>query len=439
MMRNLVNNSIERNNFGILLIMFLNYLIQQLLFIFAAVYYTLLYMAGIYVHIPFCKKRCIYCDFYSTVCMEKQQPYIEALTNELKLRADYLRLNGLFPSIETIYIGGGTPSTLDTSSLEDIFDSIYRTYPVSEQAEITIECNPDDLSTEKIQELHHLPINRLSIGIQTFSDNHLRFLNRRHNGQQAISAVKECQDLGFDNISIDLIYGLPTQDHQNWEDNLKIATNLNVQHISAYSLIYEEGTRLFNMRQQGMAEEAPDQVSLRMFNTLIDQLSDAGFEHYEISNFARKGYRSRHNSSYWKGIPYIGCGPSAHSYDGTNRQWNISDINCYIDNVVRCTSPSDFTDASWIEKEVLTTTERYNDRIITALRTSDGLNLSLLRQDFGNRLADYCLKVADKHLRNGVLEIVEKNEQNPQGLLRLTRQGIFLSDGIMSDLLFIED
>lgn len=230
-------------------------------------------MAGIYVHIPFCKKRCIYCDFYSTTCMEVEKPYIEALVNEITLRADYLKVNGELPLIETIYIGGGTPTTLETLSLARILDTIYCTYPVASDAEVTIECNPDDLSGKKIQELRHLPINRLSIGIQTFSDPHLHLLNRRHDSQQAIHAVKTCQDAGFDNISIDLIYGLPKQSLDDWASNLNIATELNVQHISAYSLIYEEGTRLYEMRQQGQAEEASEQMSLTMFNTLIDHLA----------------------------------------------------------------------------------------------------------------------------------------------------------------------
>lgn len=396
-------------------------------------------MAGIYVHIPFCKKRCIYCDFYSTTCMEVQKPYIEALVNEITLRADYLKVNGELPLIETIYIGGGTPTTLETLSLARILDTIYCTYPIASDAEVTIECNPDDLSDKKIQELRHLPINRLSIGIQTFSDPHLHLLNRRHDSQQAIRAVKTCQDVGFDNISIDLIYGLPKQSLDDWASNLNIATELNVQHISAYSLIYEEGTRLYEMRQQGQAEEASEQMSLTMFNTLIDHLATAGFEHYEISNFARIGYRSRHNSSYWKGIPYLGCGPSAHSYDGTHRQWNSAHLHNYIQNVSHCKTPTDFTHASWIGKEELSIYEQYNDLIITALRTSDGLDLLHLRKRFGDQLTNYCLKNASKHLNNGLLEIIKEKEQYPERLLKLTRQGIFVSDGVMSDLLFIED
>ena len=213
-------------------------------------FYTLLYMAGIYIHIPFCTSRCVYCDFYSTTYGEKDKAYISALTNELRLRANYLQQDGQMPVIETIYIGGGTPSTLDTSLLEPIFEVLYRTYHVSDRAEITIEANPDDLTPRKIKSLRTLPVNRLSMGVQTFDDGKLRLLHRRHNGEQAIRAVHDCQDTGFDNISIDLIYGLPAQSLREWETDVNTALSLNVQHISAYALIYEEGTPLWEMRKR---------------------------------------------------------------------------------------------------------------------------------------------------------------------------------------------
>lgn len=343
------------------------------------------------------------------------------------------------PVIETIYIGGGTPSTLDTSLLEPIFEVIYRTYNVSDRAEITIEANPDDLTPRKIKSLRTLPVNRLSMGVQTFDDGKLRLLHRRHNGEQAIRAVHDCQDAGFDNISIDLIYGLPAQSLREWETDVNTALSLNVQHISAYALIYEEGTPLWEMRKRHVVEEADEELSLEMFSLLMCRLENAGFEHYEISNFARPGFRSRHNSSYWKGIPYLGCGPSAHSFDGRNRQWNHPDLNVYIDKVGKCLSSEEFNRAPWIEQEKLNLYERYNDCIITSLRTSDGLNLSELKRKFSQPLTDYCLQAAAVHLRNGQLEITEKKEQAPEGLLKLTRRGIFLSDGIMSDLLYVPD
>ncbi len=396
-------------------------------------------MAGIYLHIPFCNTRCIYCDFYSTTCRERSDAYIHALTRELELRKDYLMKNGEMPPIDTVYLGGGTPSTLSTAQLETIFSCLYKHYPVSSQAEITLEANPDDLTDGKIKSLRTLPVNRLSMGIQTFDEEKLRLLRRRHRGEQAIRAIKECQDKGIENISIDLIYGLPAQILSEWETDIETAIGLQVQHLSAYALIYEEGTALWKMREQATVREADEELSLNMYNTLIERLQNAGFEHYEISNFARPGFRSRHNSSYWKDIPYLGCGPSAHSFDGKNRQWNRPDLELYINKVGICHTPADFQTASWIEKETLSLYERYNDRIITALRTSDGLDLARLRKDFGNRLADYCRHTAANHIRRGLLEIKEKKEQTPEGLLCLTRQGLFLSDGIMSNLLWVEE
>lgn len=395
-------------------------------------------MAGIYLHIPFCVSRCIYCDFYSTTHNEKSEAYIRALANELRLRADYLKSEEYAnPTIETIYIGGGTPSLLTPDQLELLFETLYKTYSIAPDAEITIEANPDDLSTQKIKSLQQLPVNRISIGIQTFDDRKLKLLRRRHNSLKALKAVSECQQAGFDNISIDLIYGLPEQTLSEWESDLEQAISLNIQHLSAYALIYEENTAIWKMREQHLVKEAREELSLDMFNILIDRTQQARFEHYEISNFAKPERRSRHNSSYWKGISYLGCGPSAHSFNGHHRQWNHSNLEQYIDNVGKCTSYADFINAPWIDKEVLTTYEQYNDWVITSLRTSDGLDLDRLRQTFGNPLADYCLQSASKHLQKGVLEIIEK-EQSQEGLLKLTRHGLFLSDGIMSDLLYVD-
>lgn len=397
-------------------------------------------MAGIYIHIPFCKSRCIYCDFYSTTAESKMAEYVDALTNELTLRADYLLKDSTLPDIETVYIGGGTPSVLDTASLARILDHIYKVYPVSGKAEITLEANPDDLDRTRIKALRQLPVNRLSMGIQTFDDEKLKLLRRRHKGEQAMAAVRNCQDAGFDNISIDLIYGLPRQTLAEWERDLDRAVLLHTQHISAYSLTYEEGTPIWKMRERQQVKEADENLSLSMFEMLIDKLKAAGFEHYEISNFARKGFRSRHNSSYWNGTPYLGCGPAAHSFDGQNRQWNCPDLTTYIDKVKACRSKGDFIHAPWIQKENLTLYEQYNDCIVTALRTAQGIDLRSLRKKFGDRLADYCLQNAQPHLRRGTLEVAGiENGQSPEGMLRLTRSGIFLSNDIMCDLLFVDD
>lgn len=397
-------------------------------------------MAGIYVHIPFCESRCIYCDFYSTTRLKDRESYVNALIQELTFRADYLPHTGNNrPQVHTIYFGGGTPSQLSCGQLDRVLNTIYKVYNVDADAEITLEANPDDLSPERIKDLRKLPFNRLSMGIQTFDDKRLRFLKRRHNGLEAIEAVKRCQDAGLDNISIDLIYGLPHENITEWETDINLALSLNTPHISAYALIYEEGTPLWTLKEKGLVKEADDETSLAMYSLLIDRLTSEGFEHYEISNFARPGFRSQHNSSYWLDIPYLGCGPSAHSFDGHSRQWNTSDLDTYINKVSTCHSNSDFKNASWIEKEELGLTTRYNDFVLTSLRTCWGANIHTMREKFGDELTDYCLRMAKPHFKSGNLIITEKNEQAPEGLLKLTRRGLFLSDGIISDLLYVED
>lgn len=397
-------------------------------------------MAGIYIHIPFCQSRCIYCDFYSTTHHEAKEAYIKALVKELTLRAGYLQDEFSEPAeIKTIYLGGGTPSTLDASQLERIFSALYHTYRISSEAEITLEANPDDLTTEKIKELQSFPINRISIGIQTFNNRELHFLRRRHTAEQAIKAVKDCQNAGFSNISIDLIYGLPEQTISQWQSNITQALQLDVPHISAYALIYEENTALWNLKEKGIISETDEDTSLTMYNMLIDELSDHHFQHYEISNFAQSGYYSRHNSSYWNSIPYLGCGPSAHSYNGKNRQWNTADLKLYIEKMQSCTQPSDFKYADWIDREYLDNQTRYNDYIMTRLRTCWGADLHFIETEFGTRLKDYCLQQASFHIKNGNLQLDKKNEQTKDGLLKLTRKGLFLSDGIISDLFSVDD
>lgn len=260
-------------------------------------------MAGIYIHIPFCKTRCIYCDFYSTTRSELQQRYIRALCQELRNRKDYLKGE----TVETIYFGGGTPSQLAEKDFIRIFETIEETYGMESAREITLEANPDDLTEEYVPMLRTLPFNRISMGIQTFDDSTLRLLNRRHNSAQAITAVERCRQAGFRNISIDLIYGLPGETEQRWEHDLQQAVNLHVEHISAYHLTYEKGTRIYEMLQTRRIHEVDEDSSVRFFSTLIDTLNNAGYEHYEISNFCKPGMYSRHNTSYWKGIPYLGC------------------------------------------------------------------------------------------------------------------------------------
>ena len=375
-------------------------------------------MAGIYIHIPFCKRRCIYCDFFSTTQSEKKAEYVHALVRELEMRKDYVGNE----EMETIYLGGGTPSQLSQEELEEIFTYIYKVYKVTLDAEITLEANPDDLTPEYVSMLRKLPINRISMGIQTFQEETLKLLHRRHTAQQAIEAFKRCREAGFKNISIDLMYGLPGETLETWKQDLQQAIDLHPEHISAYHLIYEEDTALWKLREEHQVEEADEDLSLTLFKTLIERLTKAGYQHYEISNFCLPGLHSRHNSSYWTGKKYLGCGPSAHSFNGVSRQWNVASLSAYIDGI-RQRKP-DF------EVEELDLYTRYNDFVLTSIRTCWGMSLSHLRSMYGEELYRYCLRMAKPHLEQGVLEISED-------ILKLTRKGIFISDGIMSDLMWV--
>ena len=375
-------------------------------------------MAGIYIHTPFCKRRCIYCDFFSTTQSEKKPAYVHALCQELDMRKDYLEGE----DIETIYLGGGTPSQLSQEELEEIFSTLYNIYKVKDDAEITLEANPDDLTPEYVHMLRTLPINRISMGIQTFQEETLKQLHRRHTAQQAIEAFQRCREAGFQNISIDLMYGLPGETLDSWKEDLQQAIALRPEHISAYHLIYEEGTTLWKLKEQHQVEEADEDLSVTLFRTLIDELTRAGYEHYEISNFCMPGLHSRHNSSYWTGKKYLGCGPSAHSFNGTSRQWNVASLDKYIHAIQQ--GKLDY------EIEELDIYTRYNDFVITTIRTHWGMSLSQLRSTYGEELYRYCLRMAKPHLAQGVLEMKEDT-------LKLTKEGIFISDGIMSDLLWV--
>ncbi len=377
------------------------------------------FMAGIYLHIPFCKRRCIYCDFFSTTRNEEKSRYVQALCKELELRKGYL--DG--EEIETIYLGGGTPSQLSPDELGTIFAYIYKVYNVKKNAEITLEVNPDDIATDYVHALRALPINRISMGIQTFHEDTLKVLHRRHTARQAIEAYNLLREAGFENISIDLMYGLPGETLQQWESDIKQAIELHPEHISAYHLIYEEGTVLWKLREQHQVSEADEDLSLSMFKTLINQLTDVGYQHYEISNFCLPGLHSQHNSSYWTGKKYMGCGPSAHSYNGVSRQWNVASLDAYINGITN--NKPDY------EIEELDIYTQYNDFIITRLRTCWGVPLSQLHIKYGDDLYHYCLRMAKPHLERCTL--TKENE-----ILRLTSKGIFISDNIMSDLLWVE-
>lgn len=375
-------------------------------------------MAGIYIHVPFCKTRCIYCDFFTRTDTSSKEDYIMALCEEMNLRKDYLNNE----RIETIYFGGGTPSQLSYNNFDRIFKTIGELFDISSNAEITLEANPDDLSESYIQILRSLPFNRISIGIQSFDDSELAFLKRRHSAERAREAVKECQRLGFDNISIDLMYGLPNQTMDIWQKNLDEAIALDIQHISAYHLIYEQGTKLYRLFKQGEVKPVNEDISVDMFALMIEKLNNAEFSHYEISNFANRGLYSKHNGSYWKGEKYIGLGPAAHSFDGQNRARNIASIPKYIEAIGKGV-PS-------IEVEYLDIKSRYNDFILTGMRTMWGINLPELEKRFGAEMKKYCMKNVDKYISQGFVS-------NEDGMLKLTRKGIFISDGIMSDMMAI--
>lgn len=377
-------------------------------------------MAGIYIHIPFCKTRCIYCDFYSTTRSELKKRYVDALCRELRMRKEYLRGE----AVETVYFGGGTPSQLDEHAFRQIFETIEEVYGLEKCGEITLEANPDDLTEAYTDKLGNLPFNRISMGIQTFDDPTLRLLNRRHSAAQAVEAVRHCRQAGFRNISIDLIYGLPGETDRQWEQDLEKAISLNVEHISAYHLTYEEGTRIYELLKSHRIREVDEESSVRFFTRLTEQLQAAGYEHYEISNFCRPGRYSRHNSAYWKGIPYLGCGPAAHSFDTQSREWNTPSLEHYIQAIE--------AGHRAFETEQLDNTTRYNEYVMTALRTAQGIAIAELGQRFGTSLQHYCEEMARPHLKSGALKLQDNR-------LRLTRQGIFVSDGIISDLMFVND
>ena len=375
-------------------------------------------MAGIYIHIPFCKSRCIYCDYFTSINEVKMDIFVQALCKEIGNRKEELATD----QIKTIYFGGGTPSRLNKTHLQHIFENIFVNYMVAENAEITIETNPDDLSKEYIDMLSILPFNRISIGIQSFDDDELKFLSRRHDSATAINAVRYCQQKGFDNINIDLMYGLPNQTLEIWQKNLEIACELGIQHISAYHLIYEDKTKLYNLLQAGKVNPVDEESSIEMFEMLIKILSKAGFEHYEVSNFAKDSLYSQHNSSYWNGEKYIGLGAAAHSFDGEHRWWNVSSLSKYIDGINNGNP--------LVEKEDIDESKQYNEFLITGLRTMWGINTEELKKKYGTEKYNYFVENAQKYFDQDYL--IRKGDN-----ITVSHKGIFISDGIISDLMIV--
>lgn len=367
-------------------------------------------MTGLYIHIPFCASRCIYCGFYSTVRSDLQDRYIDCVCKEMRMRRK--ELDG---HLATIYLGGGTPSQLSRRNLLRLFSCVEDCFgkDFSQDMEITMECNPDDVQKEMFD---NLPINRVSMGVQTFSDSRLRFLHRRHTASEAQQAVQLLRDAGIGNVSVDLMFGFPGETPEDWQHDIDVALGLHVEHISAYGLMFEEGTPLYRMLERGEVEEADEETCLKMYSLLVDKLEEAGYEHYEISNFARPGFRSRHNSSYWNNTPYIGLGASAHSYDLRTRSWNVDNLMVYMDSIEKGIRPA--------ESENIDSRTHYDDIVMTALRTCEGLDLALLDEQHHQLI----LNSAAPYINKGMLEI-------RNGWLRLTRSGIVVSNMIMSDLM----
>lgn len=378
-------------------------------------------MAGLYIHIPFCASRCVYCAFYSTTQPRRQDQYVDALCREMQLRKDFFAsvpmAGDTAEPVYTLYIGGGTPSMLTLQNFRRIVEGVRQTFDLR-LAEFTVEVNPDDVTTELAQGLARLGVNRISMGAQTFDDRRLRFLHRRHRAADVGRAVSRFRQAGISNISVDLMYGFPGETLEQWDSDIAAALQLDVEHLSAYCLSYEEGTPLMRMLEQGRVKDVTDETSLLMYERLIDRLTAAGYEHYEISNFALPGLRSKHNSSYWTDTPYLGLGAAAHSYNRVSRQWNVSNLDDYIAEIGQGRIPA--------EMEQINEATHYNDLVTTALRTREGLPLAQLPEHF----RVYALDSAQSYLATGQLELADDH-------LRLTRKGLFVSDRIMMELILV--
>jgi len=379
-------------------------------------------MSGIYLHIPFCKQACHYCDFHFSTSMRRKEEMLNAMEREIRMRRHELQgAHQDRPKVQTIYFGGGTPSLLHPDEIERMTSCIEENFEVDSGAEITLEVNPDDLEADRIVELSKTPINRLSLGIQSFRDQDLKFMNRAHDRNQALESLETACSY-FDNISIDLIYGIPGLDQDAWKANLKQAFEFPIQHISSYALTVEPKTALDHFIRTGKCE-APDEEQARIhFEILMEESAKQGFLHYEVSNFGKEGYFSRHNNSYWQGKPYLGIGPSAHSYAGFTRSWNVANNAKYLKGIERGDPER--------ELETLTETDRMNEMIMTGLRTRSGISLESFKEQFGVHHLKKLEVRSDRFLGQGLLEV-------ESGQLRATQAGFFLIDGIASDL-FLE-
>jgi oxygen-independent coproporphyrinogen-3 oxidase len=374
-------------------------------------------MAGIYIHIPFCRKACHYCNFHFSTTHHQIEPMLAAIEKEAILQKKYLT-----ETIKTVYFGGGTPSLLSNAQLEKLMNVIRTEYKIDADAEVTIESNPDDFQVEKLIAWKKLGINRLSIGIQSFFDADLQWMNRAHTSVQAERCISMAKVAGFNNITIDLIYGTPTLSDEAWKENVDKAISLGIDHISCYALTVEPKTGLDKMIQQNKIAAVDPDKQARHFTLLMQWLADAGFEHYEISNFSKPGKRSKHNSNYWNGVDYVGLGPSAHSFNGSSRQWNIANNALYIQSLNKDQVP--------FELEVLTTMQQLNEYIMTSLRTLEGLSLKKVKTKWGVNELNQILQIAQRPINQGLMHLQENN-------LVLTNDGRLMADGIASDLFFV--
>lgn len=375
-------------------------------------------MAGIYIHIPFCRRKCYYCDFYKTVNTSLKPKFIGALKTEIVQRKSYLENE----PVETIYFGGGTPSVLSNNELAEILKTLHDNFVIAHTLEITFEANPDDLSKEYLDEIYQAGVNRLSIGIQSFNDDILKKMNRRHDAVQAVEAVENAAKTGFNDISVDLIYGLPGLTINQWKSDLKKVFELPVQHLSAYHLTYHEGTAFYTWLKKGTLRELSEAESVSQFQALIEMAKEKGFEQYEISNFAKDRKYSKHNSAYWLGVKYLGLGPSAHSFNGFSRRWNIASAESYIKAMESGLSCS--------EEEILSENNRYNEYILTRIRTVWGVSIEELKSRFGSEKEEWFLKNIEKYRVTGLVK-----QQNH--IYSLTEKGMFVSDDILTNLMFI--
>lgn len=375
-------------------------------------------MAGLYIHIPFCKKACTYCDFHFSTSLAKKDEMVHAIIQEIKLQKDYLSQKKL----SSIYFGGGTPSLLNPIELDSIFEAIDKVFDIGTKAEITLEANPDDLSLGKLDELNQSPVNRLSIGVQSFDNKLLTLMNRSHQAKQAIDSVKLAQDKGLENITIDMIYGLPGQGTVDWEQELSRAVALETPHISSYALTVEPKTVLYHQVKKGTVVLPSESELEEQFKLLQSVLGNNGFEQYEVSNFAKKGFRAKHNSSYWSAESYLGIGPSSHSFNGTSRQWNVSNNPIYIKSLSQNKVPC--------EVEFLELNDQFNELVMTALRKVEGIDLDNVKESLGSEFYDHLLEEAKPEIQSGRL-ILEDNK------LYIPQSQRFFSDGIASSLFYI--